>query len=106
MNTIEIPLSISECAKMFGLSDKTVRRAIKNGELPYITVKERYRILFKDMLKWSHIRPRLEHSRDQKGIGQFVARWHEDEMHIKKTPDRKSVDGQRNFFEQEQKKLV
>lgn len=71
----DIPLSISECAKMFGLSDKTIRRAIKTNELPHIIIKDRYRIMFVDLLKWSQGRPRLTHSRDGKGIGQYVSQW-------------------------------
>lgn len=71
----EILLSISECAKMFGLSEKTIRRAIKQDEIHFIVIKNRYRVMFKDLLEWSKSRPRLEHSRDKKGIGQYVASW-------------------------------
>ena len=79
----EILLSISECAKMFGLSEKTIRRAIKQDEIHFIVIKNRYRVMFKDLLEWSKSRPRLEHSRDKKGIGQYVASW--------QIPDHKNV---------------
>ena len=70
-----LPLSVSEAARLFGLSEKTVRRAVKAKELPIMIVKGRYRIQFQHMLEWSQQRPRLATARDTKGIGQFIAAW-------------------------------
>lgn len=70
-----LPLSVSEAARLFGLSEKTVRRAIKDRELPVMLIKGRYRMQFKDVLDWSSGRPRLTYARDTRGIGQFIAVW-------------------------------
>ncbi len=71
----DVPISISECAKLFGLSEKTVRRAIKSHELPYVIIRDRYRIMFVDIVTWSQSRARLRRARDQKGIGQYIVEW-------------------------------
>lgn len=71
-NNHNIPLSISETARLFGLSEKTIRRAIKNNEILAITIKDRYKLQFNDVLNWSQKRPRLQTMRDSKGIGQFM----------------------------------
>lgn len=95
----DIPLSISECAKIFGLSEKTVRRAVKDNEIPYMVVKGRYRILFADMLGWSQMRPRLQHSRDERGVGQYVVKWQIPSKHLptKKTATKET--NQLTFFD-------
>ena len=74
-NNQSLPLSISETARLFGLSEKTIRRAVKARELPIMIIKGRYRIQFKDVLEWSSQRPRLATARDTKGIGQFTTGW-------------------------------
>ncbi|MAG11570.1 MAG: hypothetical protein CMI52_02070 [Parcubacteria group bacterium] len=81
-NNSSLPLSISETARLFGLSDKTIRRAIKSHELPVMIVKGRYRIQFKDVLAWSQERPRLSRARDTKGIGQFIVGWRSAEVEV------------------------
>lgn len=95
----DIPLSISECAKIFGLSEKTVRRALKDGEIPHILVKSRYRIMFADLLQWSHSRPRLKTSRDERGIGHYVAKWQLPRTPEGKQPKPPKNKDQLNFFD-------
>ena len=70
-----IRLSVSEAAKSFGVSQRTVRRAITNQELTYIVVQGRYKIHFESLLKWSQQTTAMKNKRDQQGIGQYVAQW-------------------------------
>ncbi|NQU83193.1 MAG: helix-turn-helix domain-containing protein [Parcubacteria group bacterium] len=70
-----IRLSISESAKMFGVSEKTIRRAIKNQEVLYIVVAGRYKITFESLVKWSQEKTSIRKKTEKQGIGQFVDRW-------------------------------
>lgn len=70
-----IRLSVSESAKIFGLNERTVRRAIKNHELHYVVVQGRYKVNFDSLLKWSQQNPTLRKKSEINGIGQFVERW-------------------------------
>ncbi|MDF1497651.1 MAG: excisionase family DNA-binding protein [Patescibacteria group bacterium] len=74
-NPIPIRLGVSEAAKLFGVSDRTVRRAISRSEIRYIVVRNRYQIHFDSMLNWSQKKPRLQKKRDQEGMGQWVLKW-------------------------------
>ncbi len=74
-NTSPIRLNVSEAAKLFGVSDRTVRRAISRREIRYIVVRNRYQIHFESMLNWSQKLPRLQKKRDQSGLGQWVEKW-------------------------------
>ncbi|MDP3763282.1 MAG: helix-turn-helix domain-containing protein [bacterium] len=70
-----IRLSVSEAAKFFGIEQKTVRRALKSGELRYVVVRGRYRIAFESLLEWSQKRPKVKNKLSTAGVGQFVERW-------------------------------
>ena len=70
-----IRLSVSEAAKMFGVSTRTIRRAITKGEITYIVVQGRYKINFESLLKWSQSSTTVRNKRDKAGIGQFVQKW-------------------------------
>lgn len=70
-----IRLSISETAKLFGIDARTVRRALKHGELRYIVVRGRYKILFESALKWSQKKATVRNKSNAQGIGQYVDRW-------------------------------
>lgn len=71
----DIRLSVSEAAKMFGLSQQTIRRALKDNKLQYITVRGRYRISFFSLLKWSQQAPTTKNKFYSNGIGQFADHW-------------------------------
>ena len=71
----QVRLSVSEAAKLFGVSTRTVRRAIANGEVSYIVVHGRYKIQFASLLKWSQTSTTVRNKRDKSGIGQFVEKW-------------------------------
>ncbi|MFA6131359.1 MAG: helix-turn-helix domain-containing protein [Patescibacteria group bacterium] len=70
-----IRLSVSEAAKIFGVSPRTIRRAIATKEISYIVVQGRYKINFESLLKWSQSSSTVRHKRDRVGIGQFVDKW-------------------------------
>ncbi len=73
VNTIR--LSVSEAAKLFGLEQKTIRRALKKQEIRYVVVRGRYKINFDSLLKWSQKRPTVRRKNEQYGLGQYVEKW-------------------------------
>ncbi len=64
-----IRLSVSEAAKLFGVSQRTVRRAISEQEVTYIVVQGRYKINFESLLRWSQHTTTVRNKRDKQGIG-------------------------------------
>lgn len=70
-----IRISISEAARLFGISEKTIRRAIKKQEISYIVSAGRYKISFEGMVKWSQIKTITAGKLSKNGIGQFVDKW-------------------------------
>jgi len=74
LNSI-IRLSVSEAARLFGVSQRTVRRAIEAQELTYVVVQGRYKINFESLLKWSQKSTTVRNKRDRQGLGQYVDRW-------------------------------
>lgn len=70
-----VRLSISEAAKLFGVSSRTVRRAIADEAVTYIVVQGRYKVNFESLLRWSQETTTVRNKRDKKGIGQFVDQW-------------------------------
>lgn len=68
-------LSVSEAARMFGVSQRTIRRAIQNQEVTYVVVQGRYKINFESLLRWSQRTTTIRNKRDGKGIGQYVDKW-------------------------------
>jgi excisionase family DNA binding protein len=70
-----IRLSVSEAAKLFGVSALTVRRAIASGLLNYVVVQNRYKISFESLVKWSQSSAHVRNKSEAKGIGQFVGSW-------------------------------
>ena len=73
-NTI-IRVSVSEAARLFGVDDKTIRRAIKKDDLRYIVVRGRYKINFESLVKWSQGSAHIRNKLTNRGIGQFVNNW-------------------------------
>ena len=70
-----IRISPSQAAQLFGVNERTIRRAIADNELRYIVVQGRYKINFEDVVKWSQRLPKRREKRDTQGIGQFVNKW-------------------------------
>lgn len=70
-----IRVSVSEAARLFGIDQKTIRRAIKNQKLKYIVVHSRYKINFESLLEWSQQKTTVKNKLAKQGIGQFVDNW-------------------------------
>ncbi|PIW95811.1 hypothetical protein CO134_02265 [Candidatus Kuenenbacteria bacterium CG_4_9_14_3_um_filter_39_14] len=70
-----IYLSPSLASKLTGISERSIRRAIKKKELPVTIKKSRYQINFYDLLLWSDKLPNRVRKRDELGLGQFVEKW-------------------------------
>lgn len=70
-----IRLSISEAARLFGVSSQTIRRAIKDQEITYIVVAGRYKLNFESLVKWSQEKTTVRNKANSRGIGQYVEQW-------------------------------
>lgn len=70
-----IRVSISEGARLLGINAATIRRAIKDQEIRYIIVKNRYKINFESLVRWSQQKNTVKNKMEKKGIGQFVDKW-------------------------------
>src|SRR3989338_753145 len=70
-----VRVSISEAARLFGVSTKTIRRAIKDREITYVVVAGRYKINFETLVKWSQERTVIRNKVNRVGIGQYVEKW-------------------------------
>lgn len=70
-----IRLSVSEAARLFGVSSKTIRQAIKNQEVRYIVVAGRYKINFISLVEWSQQSTRRKNQLKNQGIGQYIDHW-------------------------------
>ncbi len=70
-----IRVSISEAARLFGTSEKTIRRTIKKQEVSYIVSNKRYKISFESLVKWSQNKTITAGKLSKDGIGQFVDKW-------------------------------
>ena len=70
-----IRVSVSEGARLFGVSQRTIRRGIAEGQITYVVVQGRYKINFESLLKWSQATITVRNKRDKGGIGQYVDKW-------------------------------
>ena len=70
-----VRVSISEAARLFGVSTQTIRRAIKDGEITYVVVAGRYKINFESLVRWSQERTTVRNKLNNIGIGQYVEKW-------------------------------
>ena len=75
--SMSILLSLSESARLFGVSQRTLRRAIADEQIPYLMVQGRYKLQFADLVYWSNQSTRMIQKRDTSGIGQYVSQWDE-----------------------------
>ncbi len=102
-----IRLTISQAANLFGISQKTIRRAIADQELLYVVVRGVYKINFESLLKWSQERIKIRNKRDNAGIGQYVDKWKiKNKLFspnpdlVKKTKDEQAADKQNEVDDQ------
>ena len=70
-------LSMAECAKIGGISKKTIRRAVESQILKYKIVKDRYFIDFASLINFLHTTIKLKNKLNQTGIGQYIKKWRE-----------------------------
>lgn len=70
-----VRVSISEAARLFGVSTQTIRRAIKDREITYVVVAGRYKINFETLVRWSQERTVIRNKLNRAGIGQYVEKW-------------------------------
>jgi len=70
-----IRVSISEAARLFGVSQQTIRRAIKDREITYIVVTGRYKLNFESLIKWSQAKTTVRNKSNTHGIGQYIDQW-------------------------------
>lgn len=70
-----IRVTISQAANLFGVSQKTIRRAISAGEVKYVVVRQIYKISFESLLKWSQNKTKIRNKFNNKGIGQYANQW-------------------------------
>lgn len=70
-----IRVSISEAARLFGVTSQTVRRAIAAREITYIIVGGRYKINFESLVKWSQTKTTVRNKLASKGIGRYISKW-------------------------------
>ena len=75
LKSTPVRVSVSEASRLFGVSEKTLRRAIKSGELRYVVVRSRYKLLFDSVLSWSQRHATVRNKRDRIGVGQWVEQW-------------------------------
>jgi len=71
----DVRVSIGEAARLFGINARTIRRAIRTGEIRYIVVRGRYKLHFGSLVAWSQRATTVRNKRDAKGIGQWVDQW-------------------------------
>ena len=75
MANVPIRISVSEASRLFGLSGKTIRLALRTGAITYVVVRGRYRLNFASVLLWSQASTRRRHSLERGGLGRFVEQW-------------------------------
>lgn len=69
-------VSVSEAARLGGVRDKTIRRAISaEGELRYRIVKNRYQIELGSLLMFLHTTTKLKNKLRDFGLGQYINEW-------------------------------
>jgi len=70
-----IRVTVSEAARLFGVEQKTIRRAIQASQLKYIVVCGRYKVNFNSLLEWSQGKATTKNKLAGRGIGQYVDKW-------------------------------
>ena len=68
-------LSVSEAAKLGGVQNKTIRRAIQSKVIKYKVIGNRYLIDFASLVIYLHTTNKLKNKFKHFGIGQYVKNW-------------------------------
>ena len=72
-------LSVSEAAKVGGVQNKTIRRALK-GQLKFKVKGNRYFIDFVSLIVYLHRNQKLRNKLVEHGIGQYIGEWKIDNL--------------------------
>lgn len=70
-------ISVSEAAKIGGVTSKTIRRAIQSRIISYKIVKNRYFLDLSSVIDYLHTKTKLKNKLEQRGIGQYIRNWRE-----------------------------
>jgi len=70
-------LSVSEAAKIGGVQNKTIRRAIQAKTLKYKVVSNRYLVDLVSVIIYLHTKTKLKNKLNEFGIGQYIKEWEE-----------------------------
>lgn len=68
-------LHVSEAAKLGGVNNKTIRRAIKYNYIKFKIIGNRYLIDFNSIIRFLHTKTKLKNKFYQFGLGQYVDKW-------------------------------
>lgn len=68
-------LSVSESAKIGGVTTKTIRRAIQAQKIKYKIVNNRYQIDFVSLIQFLHLNTKLKNKLYNNGIGKYIKEW-------------------------------
>jgi len=68
-------LSVSEAAKIGGVNDKTIRRAIQAKKINYKIANNRYQIDLASLIKYLYTSTKLKNKLNAYGIGQYIEKW-------------------------------
>ncbi|MDD4333074.1 MAG: hypothetical protein PHT51_03085 [Patescibacteria group bacterium] len=67
--------SVSEAAKIGGVQNKTIRRAIQSNSIKFKIIKNRYLIELTSLIIFLHTKTKLKNKLNQFGIGQYIKEW-------------------------------
>jgi hypothetical protein len=70
-------LSVSEAAKIGGVTTKTIRRALQSNRIKYKIIKNRYLIDLASIIIFLQTKTKLKNKLNQYGIGQYIEKWRE-----------------------------
>ena len=68
-------LSISEAAKIGGVTNKTIRRAIKSHTIKYKVIGNRYLVDIKSLVIYLYTKKKLTNKLNEYGVGQYIESW-------------------------------
>ncbi len=68
-------LSVSECAKIGGITTKTIRRAMQANKIRYKIINNRYLVDFPSVITYLFSKKKLKNKLNQQGLGQYIAEW-------------------------------
>ena len=68
-------LSVSESAKIGGITNKTIRRAIQANSIKYKILKNRYFVDLASLIQYLIKTKKLENKLNKYGIGQYIEKW-------------------------------